>query len=76
MCESTRGFGVLAHFRLAGLNIQLLEDQDPNSYQTLSLNFRYFFMRKVMLVKYATAFVLFPAGFGTLDEFFRAVTLM
>jgi uncharacterized protein (TIGR00730 family) len=62
--------------RSAGLNIRLPEEQDPNPYQTLSLNFRYFFVRKVMLVKYATAFVLLPGGYGTLDEFFETVTLM
>jgi hypothetical protein len=62
--------------RSAGLNIRLPEEQEPNPYQTLSLNFRYFFVRKVMLVKYATAFVLFPGGYGTLDEFFETITLM
>lgn len=62
--------------RSAGLNIRLPEEQEPNPYQTLSLNFRYFFVRKVMLVKYATAFVLLPGGFGTLDEFFETITLM
>jgi hypothetical protein len=62
--------------RSAGLNIRLPEEQDANPYQTLSLNFRYFFVRKVMLVKYATAFVLLPGGFGTLDEFFETITLM
>jgi uncharacterized protein (TIGR00730 family) len=60
----------------AGLAIKLPEEQAANPYQTLNLNFRYFFVRKVMLVKYATAFVLFPGGFGTLDEFFETVTLI
>jgi uncharacterized protein (TIGR00730 family) len=65
-----------ASARSAGLNIQLPEEQTANAYQTISLNFRYFFVRKVMLVKYATAFVLFPGGYGTLDEFFETITLI
>ncbi len=60
----------------AGLAIKLPAEEASNPYQTLSLNFRYFFVRKVMLVKYATAFVLFPGGYGTLDEFFETVTLI
>jgi uncharacterized protein (TIGR00730 family) len=59
-----------------GMNIKLPEEQEANLFQTLGLNFRYFFVRKVMLVKYATAFVLFPGGYGTLDEFFETLTLM
>jgi predicted Rossmann-fold nucleotide-binding protein len=51
-------------------------EQAPNPYQTDELTFEYFFVRKVMLVKYARAFVIFPGGFGTLDEFFEAMTLM
>lgn len=60
----------------AGLAIKLPAEEVANPYQTLTLNFRYFFVRKVMLVKYATAFVLFPGGFGTLDEFFETITLI
>jgi uncharacterized protein (TIGR00730 family) len=59
-----------------GLNIQIPREQKPNAYIDLLLEFRYFFSRKVMFVKYAKAFVILPGGFGTLDELFEALTLI
>lgn len=59
-----------------GLNIQIPSEQKANEYVDLLLDFRYFFVRKVMFVKYAKAFVILPGGFGTLDEFFEAVNLI
>ena len=59
-----------------GLNIYLPVEQVANRFQNVSLDFRYFFCRKVMFVKYAVAFVCFPGGFGTLDEFFESMTLI
>jgi len=59
-----------------GLNIELPFEQRPNPYATLQLNFRYFFVRKVMFVKYAIAYIVMPGGFGTVDELFEAVTLI
>ena len=59
-----------------GLNIVLPFEQKPNKYSNLRLEFKYFFIRKVMFVKYAHAYVIMPGGFGTLDELFEAVALV
>lgn len=58
-----------------GLNIILPREQKPNRYATTLLNFRYFFIRKVMFVKYAKALIIMPGGFGTMDELFESLTL-
>jgi len=59
-----------------GLNIQIPSEQRPNTYVDVPLEFRYFFVRKVMFVKYAKAFVIMPGGYGTLDEFTEAINLI
>ncbi|MBT7085035.1 MAG: TIGR00730 family Rossman fold protein [Desulfobacterales bacterium] len=59
-----------------GLNIILPFEQQPNKYSNIQLEFKYFFIRKVMFVKYAQAYIIMPGGFGTLDELFEAVTLI
>ena len=59
-----------------GLNIELPMEQVPNDYQNLSLHFRYFFCRKVMFLKYAHGFIVFPGGYGTMDEFFESLVLI
>lgn len=59
-----------------GLNIELPQEQGTNAFQDLSLEFRYFFVRKLMFIKHAVGFVVFPGGFGTLDELFEALTLV
>lgn len=59
-----------------GCNIELPFEQITNKYASLSINFRYFFVRKTMFVKYSNGFVIFPGGFGTLDELFEALTLV
>jgi uncharacterized protein (TIGR00730 family) len=59
-----------------GLNINLPFEQQPNIFTNLPLSFKYFFVRKVMFIKYAMAFICMPGGFGTLDEAFEAVTLI
>ena len=59
-----------------GLNINLPHEQKSNDYQDISINFKYFFMRKVMFIKYASAYVVLPGGFGTLDELMEVITLI
>ncbi|MBW1835181.1 MAG: TIGR00730 family Rossman fold protein [Deltaproteobacteria bacterium] len=59
-----------------GMNIVLPFEQKPNDYSNIKLEFKYFFIRKVMFVKYATAYIIMPGGFGTLDELFEAITLI
>ncbi len=59
-----------------GCNIELPHEQGSNPYLTLSLRFKYFFVRKMMFVKYSDAFIIFPGGFGTMDELFEALTLI
>jgi uncharacterized protein (TIGR00730 family) len=59
-----------------GMNIRLPLEQKPNPYANISIDYKYFFTRKVMFVKYAMAYVVMPGGFGTLDELFEALTLL
>jgi len=64
------------HSDAIGLNIELPSEQRANPYQNISLHFKHFFTRKVMFAKFATAFIILPGGFGTLDELFEALTLV
>ncbi|HOK05730.1 MAG TPA: TIGR00730 family Rossman fold protein [Syntrophales bacterium] len=59
-----------------GMNIRLPYEQKPNPYANIHIDYKYFFIRKVMFVKYAVAYVIMPGGFGTLDELFEALTLI
>ena len=59
-----------------GLNIRLPFEQKPNPYATIQMEFKYFFIRKVMFIKYAAAYIVMPGGFGTMDELFEVITLV
>jgi hypothetical protein len=59
-----------------GMNIKLPFEQKPNPYANLQIDYKYFFIRKVMFIKYAVAYVIMPGGYGTMDEFFEALTLI
>jgi hypothetical protein len=68
--------GFSAGGKSVGMNIRLPFEQKPNPYANIHLDYKYFFIRKVMFVKYAMAYVILPGGFGTMDELFEAVTLI
>jgi len=59
-----------------GLNIRLPKEQKPNNFQNIKISFNYFFTRKLMFIKFASAFVVFPGGYGTLDELLQVLTLI
>jgi hypothetical protein len=76
MEAANKGAQMVDGAKSVGLNITLPTEQAPNPFQDFELTFRYFFVRKVMFVKYARGFVIFPGGYGTMDEFWEALTLI
>jgi hypothetical protein len=76
MMEAVNRGAAEAGGKSVGLNIVLPFEQKPNPYANIRLDFKYFFIRKLMFVKYAVAYIILPGGLGTLDELFEAVTLI
>ncbi|MDA0327758.1 MAG: TIGR00730 family Rossman fold protein [Gemmatimonadetes bacterium] len=76
MMEAANKGARLAGVPSVGCNIELPFEQKSNDYIDVSIDFRYFFVRKMMFMKYASAFVIFPGGYGTMDELFEALTLI